>query len=87
MLPKSVSQASASFPDIDLGTCVAFDSINHILAGTSVFRYKSHASTWSIDKCGGVGVEAGVTARPATGQSTAVLISSSRANEGASDYR
>ena len=42
---------------------------------------------WSIDKCGGVGVEAGVTARPATGQRTAVLISSSRANEGASDYR
>ena len=32
-------------------------------------------------------MEAGVTARPATRQRTAVLISSRRANEGASDYR
>ena len=36
MFPKSVPQASTSFFDIDLVTCVAFDSINHILADTSL---------------------------------------------------
>ena len=72
---------STSFPEINLVTCLAFDSINHILADTGVFRCKS----WSIDKCGGVGVEAGVTARPLIGGRTAVLISSNRGSEGASD--
>ena len=51
------------FFDIDLVTCVAFDSINQILADTGVFRCKGDTSTRSIDNCGGVGVEAGVAAR------------------------
>ena len=86
MFPKSVTQAYTSFSDIDLETCVAFDSINHILAGTGASRCKSDMSTWGIDKCGGVGVEAGVAARPAKGERTAVLTSSSRVSEGTSDY-
>ena len=35
MFPKSLPQASTSFFHVDLVTCVAFDSINHILADTS----------------------------------------------------
>ena len=66
-------------------TYVVFDSINHILGDTGVFRGKSDTSTWSIDKCGGVGVEAVVAARPATGKRAAVLISCSRVGEGTSD--
>ena len=38
MFPKSVTQASTSFSDIDLVTCLALDSINHIIADTGVFR-------------------------------------------------
>ena len=53
MFPESLTQVSTSFSDIDLVTCVAFDSINHVLADTGVFRCKSDASTWSIDKCRG----------------------------------
>ena len=82
---KFVTQASTSFSDIDLGTCVAFDSTNHIIADTGVFRCKSDTSTWSIDKCGGVGMEADVSARQATGKRTVVFISCSRVSEGASD--
>lgn len=81
MFPKSVIQASTRFSDKDLLTCAAFDSINHFLADTCVFRCKNDASTWSIDKCGGVGEEAGVTAGPATEERTVVLISSSRVRE------
>ena len=61
MFPNSVTQASTSFSDIDLVTPVAFDD-------TGVFRCKSDPFTWSIDKCGGVGVEVGVAAKPATGK-------------------
>ena len=53
MFPKSVTKVSTSFSDIDLVKCVAFDSINHIIADTSVFPCKSDTSTWNIDKCGG----------------------------------
>ena len=47
------------FSDIDLVTCVAFDGINHVLADTGVFRYKSDASTWSIGGGSGGGGIAG----------------------------
>ena len=71
MFPTSVTQASTTLSDIaDLGTCAAFDGINHILADTGVFPFKSDTSTWSVDKCRGVGVEAGVAARPATTECT-----------------
>ena len=59
MFPNSVIQASTSFFNRDLMICAAFDSINHFLADTCVFRCKNDASTWGIDKCGGVGEEAG----------------------------
>ena len=85
MFPKSVTQASTSFSDIDLEARVAFDGINHVLVDTGVFRCKSDASTWTIDKYGGVGGEEGVAARPATGERTAGLISCSRVGESASD--
>ena len=74
MFPKSVTQASTSFSNIDLVTCVAFYGINHVLTDTGIFRFKMDASTLSIEKCGGVGMEAGVPARSATGERTAVLI-------------
>ena len=45
MFPKSVTQASTSFSDIDLVTCAAFYSINHVLADTGVFRFKMETST------------------------------------------
>ena len=85
MFPKSVTQASTSFSDIDLVACVAFDGINHVLADTGVFRRKSDASTWTIDKCGGAGVEEGVTARTATGEGAEVVIGCSPVSEITSD--
>ena len=85
MFPKYVTQLSTSFSNIDLVTCVAFDSITNIIADRGVFRCQSDTSTRSIDKCGGVGVEAGVAARPAIGERNVVLISCSRVGEGASD--
>lgn len=51
--------------------CVAFDSLNHILAEIGVFRCKGDTSTRNIDNCGDVGLEAGVAA---TGERTAVLM-------------
>ena len=63
----NLSPVSTSFTDIDLVTCAAFYSINHVLAGTGTFRFKMDASTWSIENCAGVGMEAGVEARSATG--------------------
>ena len=88
MFPKSVTQASTSFSDIaDLGTCAAYDSINHILGDTGVFPFlvKSDTSTWSVDKCGRVDVEAGVAARTVTRECTVVLTSCRRVSEGSSD--
>ena len=84
MFLKFVTQTSTSFSDRGIVTCVAFDSINPIITDTGVFRCKSDTSTWSIEKCGCVGVEAGVAARPATEERTTVLISGSRVSEGAS---
>ena len=50
MFPKSVTQASTSFFDVDLVTCVAFDSINHILADTSHHAaLKTKNRIWKID--------------------------------------
>ena len=57
--------------DIDLMKCVAFDSLNHILAEIGLFRCKGDTSTRNIDNCGDVGLEAGVAA---TGERTAVLM-------------
>ena len=66
MFAKSVTQASTGFSDIDLVTCVALYIRSHVLADTGIFRFKMDASTWSIEKCEGAGVEAGVVARSAT---------------------
>ena len=86
MFLKCVTQASTSFDDIDLVTCVAFGGIKPVLVDTGRFRCKSKVSIWSIDKCGGVDVEANIAARSAIGQRIAVvLISCSRVIEGASD--
>ena len=52
----------------DLVRCVAFYTINHVLADTGIFRFKMDASTRTIEKCGGVGVEARVAVRLATGE-------------------
>ena len=48
---------------------MAFDSINHVLANTGVFRCKSD-ETWRIDKCGDIGVEADVAGIASPGQTT-----------------
>ena len=85
MFPKPVTQASASFADVNLVAGVAFDDADHIFTGACMSTIDCNTTPRGVNSRRGVGVNAGIAARSAPRERTPVFRTSSGAIEGTSD--
>ena len=77
MFPKPVTQASASFADVNLVVGVTFDEVYHIVTCACMFTMDSKTTSRGVNS----GVQKGIASRPATRERTPAFCSSNRVIE------